>query len=269
MRRRPQRLQVSTFPFLAVLLCAMGSLILLLLVIDRRAKVVARQKALQAAQAAAAGRIEEDQKRKDEWERQRQALHALLAGQFGELQEQVNSVHVQIRDAHSQVQGEKAQLDACERNLVQAQELLARERAALAARQASAGEAAAKDAQARAELQRLAGELVQLEQTLRALQALRESQKQTYSLVPYKGRKGDRRTPLYIECTATGLTFHFERGKMPGPILKGMDLRHTVEACLRQMPQEDQETAPYLLFLVRPDGIRTYNAAQSALQTMK
>ena len=31
MRQRRQRLQVSTFPFLAVLLCAMGSLILLML----------------------------------------------------------------------------------------------------------------------------------------------------------------------------------------------------------------------------------------------
>ena len=37
MRRRRHKLEVSTFPFLAVLLCAMGSLILLLLVIDRRA----------------------------------------------------------------------------------------------------------------------------------------------------------------------------------------------------------------------------------------
>ena len=34
MKRRRHALQVSTFPFLAVLLCAMGSLILLLLVID-------------------------------------------------------------------------------------------------------------------------------------------------------------------------------------------------------------------------------------------
>ena len=32
MRRRPRKLQVDTFPFLAVLLCAMGSLILVLLV---------------------------------------------------------------------------------------------------------------------------------------------------------------------------------------------------------------------------------------------
>ena len=48
MRRRRQALQVSTFPFLAVLLCAMGSLILLLLVMDRRAKAVALAKAQQA-----------------------------------------------------------------------------------------------------------------------------------------------------------------------------------------------------------------------------
>src|SRR5271154_2559893 len=45
MRRRRTVLQVSTFPFLAVLLCAMGALILVLLVMDRRAKVVSQNKA--------------------------------------------------------------------------------------------------------------------------------------------------------------------------------------------------------------------------------
>ena len=48
MRRRRKPLEVSTFPFLAVLLCAMGSLILMLLVMDRRAKAVARAKAQRA-----------------------------------------------------------------------------------------------------------------------------------------------------------------------------------------------------------------------------
>src|SRR5207244_11480681 len=45
MRRRKKALEVSTFPFLAVLLCTMGSLILVLLVMDRKAKLAARQKA--------------------------------------------------------------------------------------------------------------------------------------------------------------------------------------------------------------------------------
>ncbi len=38
MKGRRHSLQVSTFPFLAVLLCAMGSLILLLLVLDQKAR---------------------------------------------------------------------------------------------------------------------------------------------------------------------------------------------------------------------------------------
>src|SRR5262249_12201478 len=59
MRRPRRRLSVSTFPFLAVLLCAMGSLILLLLVIDRPAKAGARAMGWQAAQklAEAQGRF--------------------------------------------------------------------------------------------------------------------------------------------------------------------------------------------------------------------
>ena len=52
MRRPRRRLEVSTFPFLAVLLCAMGSLILLLLVLDRRAKAAARARAAESARAA-------------------------------------------------------------------------------------------------------------------------------------------------------------------------------------------------------------------------
>ncbi len=41
MRSRRHKLQVSTFPFLAVLLCAMGALLLVLLVMDRRAHAAA------------------------------------------------------------------------------------------------------------------------------------------------------------------------------------------------------------------------------------
>ena len=45
MRTRRHKLQVSTFPFLAVLLCAMGALLLVLLVMDRRAHDAARFRA--------------------------------------------------------------------------------------------------------------------------------------------------------------------------------------------------------------------------------
>src|SRR5207249_10918445 len=78
MRQRRQRLQVSTFPFLAVLLCAMGSLILLLLVIDRRAKVVARAKAMRTMEQAEADEEQAAAAQRAEWQRRRQALHDQL-----------------------------------------------------------------------------------------------------------------------------------------------------------------------------------------------
>src|SRR5262245_27674584 len=99
MRRRPKRLEVSTFPFLAVLLCAMGSLILLLLVLDRRAKVVALAKAREAAALAVTRAEEEDAevraRRAAEWERRRQALHQSLVEQEKELLGQMEAVEAE------------------------------------------------------------------------------------------------------------------------------------------------------------------------------
>src|SRR5579862_5067503 len=56
MRRSRHKLEVSTFPFLAVLLCAMGSLIFLLMVMDKRAKIVAQHKIEEKRQEEAEAR---------------------------------------------------------------------------------------------------------------------------------------------------------------------------------------------------------------------
>src|SRR5207248_6505445 len=91
MRRRRKVLEVSTFPFLAVLLCAMGSLILLLLVIDRRAKVVALAKAQQAVLQVVERDAHADAERAAEWERRRQALHDELAREDRDLIARTNA----------------------------------------------------------------------------------------------------------------------------------------------------------------------------------
>src|SRR5260370_3728050 len=107
MKRRRHSLQVSTFPFLAVLLCAMGSLILLLLVIDRRAKVVARSKALEAVNQASA----EDEKAaaasRDERERRRQTLHEQLNQENCQVVANINSFLEQFASAARDVQVEQ------------------------------------------------------------------------------------------------------------------------------------------------------------------
>src|SRR5262249_9973575 len=132
MRRRPQRLQVSTFPFLAVLLCAMGSLILLLLVIDRRGKIVARHKAMQAAQEAMADKVRRAKHDDEEWQRQRQAVHERLRRDHDALKLEVESAQAEALGAQRKGHEGLAMLQMYERKLETARALLEQERVALA-----------------------------------------------------------------------------------------------------------------------------------------
>ncbi len=261
MRRRAPRLQISTFPFLAVLLCAMGSLILLLLVIDRRAKAVARQKAREAALAARADKTKLHDERKDEWERRRQELHDLLAGQQGELVAQVRSVEANQASAERQAQAEQAKLQVLQTWITQEKTKLESERAALEVRRAgferAAGAAVLKDKKTRAEFDRLSRELAELEQTLQTLKTLRERQGHTYSLVPYAGQRGVARQPVYVECTAAGLTIQ-PRGRLVAIA--------ELPSALAEFAEKDN---PYMLLLVRPGGIEHYYVAQRTLTRLK
>src|SRR5947209_15614631 len=117
MRRRRHALQVSTFPFLAVLLCAMGSLILLLLVIDRRAKVVMRAKALAAIRQMESEDANESAARAAEWEERRRALRERLQQEKQELQKQSAAVEGQLTSAVHEWQTEQSQVPALERQL--------------------------------------------------------------------------------------------------------------------------------------------------------
>ena len=61
---------------------------------------------------------------------------------------------------------------------------------------------------------RLSAELVSRERALRDLKMAREREAQSYSVVPYRGKHGESRQPLYIECTRTGLVFHPDRKEL-------------------------------------------------------
>src|SRR4051794_9232157 len=136
--RSRRSLKPDTFPFLAVLLCAMGSLILLLLIIDRQARVVARAKAMQAA-----ARVSEAQKqlladRQAEWERRRRELHALLAREQEDLQGKVEAAGGRAAASGKELEAEQARgeelrrrLDAERRRLLAAQGELTARRAAV------------------------------------------------------------------------------------------------------------------------------------------
>src|SRR2546428_13755361 len=109
MTLRRNTMQVASFPYLAVLLCSMGSLILLLLVIDRRAKVVMRAKALAAIRQMETEDAKESAARAAEWDQRRRALREQLQGQKHELDTQSASLDKQLTDAAREIRTAQAQ----------------------------------------------------------------------------------------------------------------------------------------------------------------
>jgi hypothetical protein len=284
MRRRRKPLEVSTFPFLAVLLCAMGSLILVLLVMDRKAKAGARAKALakaagqyacaaeEAERAAAARRAELERRMRDaraEWEKKREALHTKLLSEQQALQLQMQQLREKMTLAAARLRAEQEQAGELKQQVAGGRERLQGETAALAAARQADADAGKRTEQEKAALARMTNDLVVLERALKDLKEAREREKQTYSVVPYRGKRGESRRPLYIECAGDRVIFHPDKKSLLVQVEKGEVLAEVGRRVARQQQpgpgKPPAEQVPYLLMLVRPDGIEAYYAFQSAL----
>jgi hypothetical protein len=271
MRRRRHKLEVSTFPFLAVLLCAMGSLILLLLVLDRRAKAAARERAYKAAEQVAAKELQSAEEQKQEWGKRREALHAELVAQERELTAQITAAEKQFAAAQSDQTTEQERRRRERERLRHEEELISRLEEAVRIRRAESAGGDKKAAASGQEMQQLSRELRGLERTLEELKALRKRQQQTYSVVPYRGNHGDDRAPLYLECAASGLIFHPDRKTISVPRIAGEEIKAEVRARIVQQrvalkaAGRAPDDKPYLLMLIRPDGISAYYQTLHAL----
>jgi len=273
--RRPRRLGVDTFPFLAVLLAAMGSLILVLLVFDYRAKKAARQRvetaaAKQAAEVekdAAAKRAEllaQEEARRLEWEKQRDAARR-------DADAKKAALAVELGKARGE-QDEAEQRDAAERQaLAKATEQATQERGRIdALRQgveqgaSQVSQAEASSSQARRTLAELGKEIADLERAAADAKAARPADGRTYTVVPYKGKQGSGRRAIYVECAAAGPVFQPDRAAVAPSGIRA-EVRRRVERQEPTLSDAERKLPPYLLLLVRPDGIEAYYAVQQAL----
>jgi len=274
MKRRRQTLQVSTFPFLAVLLCTMGSLILILMVMDRRARLVALARIQNVVAQRTAEQEAAEHARKAEWERARQALRDSLESQLRELRgvkgsaeekakhtvREIAAVESARKDLQSRVQAQRSELSQKVRELEQ-QGVEASSRSKLTEN-------------ARTELLRLTADLDAMEKTLADLKALRQKKEQAFSLVPYRGKHGDNRRPIYVECNSRGVVFQPGRVALDGYEVSPLAIRKEIDRRLAQFradaaPQESKEQPAYVLMLLRPSGIRNYYQFVSALAGLK
>lgn len=274
MKRRRNQLQPSTFPFMAVLLCAMGSLILLLLILDRRAKLAAQQRAMFAVQqqqgqdAAEHARLLAAQKA--DWERGRRALHAWLQGEQQQVLDKLSQVQTQSASVQQTIQQHEVRSLQLEKHLQQEQQRLADLKSRVVQRQQLLQQTQTQSEQTRQEMAALSTELQQLEDTIYQLKKLRANSQKTYSLVPYAGPYGDTRQPIYIECCQDRIIFHPDQLTITDQdfsiLLVNREIQRRMLALQRAGTGKDDR--PYLFLLVRPNGLDSYFAMLALLRSV-
>jgi|GEM_PF-1693156 len=248
---------LSLFPFLAVLLCTMGILVVFLFVSVRiagnraqlvRSDVVTENgKLIQQVQAdtqLAGIRIEG-------WEEMRKQRNA-------ELQDQ-RVRHSQLLNQIDEIREENERLVASYQDLANRKTLTdANTAAEMKSIRDQSGDIAGKIERVRSELDESGS----------------EDRPTMYSLVPWSGSGGTLRRPIYVECTRDAVILQpsgirlgpddFAEPDMPGNPLDAAlgDIR---EYWLRNRVAGDNGK-PYPLLVVRPDGSASYAIARRAMK---
>ena len=254
-RRVRQHAGVSLFPFLAVLICIMGALVVLLVLMV--ARVGTEAKAIAEAPPAADSpevqmlreQLEDAQWRRELLEQQRTEKTQELAEHREELE------HLE---------------DHIRRLKEQAQQLLAR------AQQIDRGDKL-KDpdlAAAKAEIGRLKQEISRKQAELDAKRQEHQASQRSYALIPYDGPQGTRRRPIYIECTERGIVLQpegivFKAADFNGPMGPGNPLDAALRTIREYLATAEQGKGgdAYPLLVVRPGGVLSYGAARAALKS--
>lgn len=254
---RPQEAaaRVSLFPFLAVLICTMGALILLLVVIARQAR-------LQAAQAAAAeaARGDEDLKRERE----------MAQWRIEQLKTSLKKTQAQLADA-------RLSLGHIEDHARRLRDQLARLQAAYDDLNRLGSSGAGQRSKLEAELKQMEAEVAEAQRRLAAARRAAAERPRSYAVVPYRGPHQTDRRPIYVECRAEAVILQpegivFRVDDFAGPLGPGNPLAAALRAAREYLLAQErfdpeQSGEPYPLLLVRPDGIAAYYAARAAMKS--
>lgn len=235
----------SLFPFLAVLLCTMGALILILMLIVRQAQesvdLARSEKEMEAVDLETKIQVARDGFEKDreevhlEIERKRNSLQSL--------EEQADKLAQELKDL-----GRTVELIELKRKAV--------------------------DEGPEATETKIGEVQKQLEEAADRLKKKLDNpagNKPVFAIIPYEGTNGTHRRPIYLECRDNGITVQPE-----GILIPLNDLKppygpgNPLDATLRTIrnhhsPNAALDSSAYPLLIVRESGIRTYALARMAM----
>jgi len=294
-RRRPLT-SISLFPFLAVLVCAMGSLILLLLVLTRKIRHEQYGGDAPAAVAVAPAAVFPDRSRdiaaleseretvRSDVLRLQQQMHELeqsvaqqqttvaeLRQQFTELESTLQTTEAipdksSIAERQNQIAGLRSQQVVLRKRLDEQEKLLLAKQLRLKA-------VTETTATAREKLHAVNSAIVSLRQQVQDAQQSAATAG-TETIVEFTNTVGTTRTPIIVEVTKEGYRIQptgivIESRDMEGFPVSDTPLMAAILAVHRERAKGSVTSQPYVLLLVRPNGSKAFYPAQGILANEK
>ena len=262
-QRRNQQYAVSLFPFLAVLVCTLGVLIVMLVMAVRAADVESQQRHEEVAQ-------QQQQKLKEAEERRGLAEFE---------SESILSVRRDLTDRLQVAKTDRSYLEQQIKDTNRQAEDLLKALANLGAVMEANATKASRD-QSRAEaaenVERLKSQVAAAEESLRQLREDQSFETQAeYAIVPFTGSGGTHRQPIFVECVRDGLVLQpyniqLKRTDFTQPLTIGNMLDSallTVREYWEKHGLAGENSKPYPLLVVRPDGAESYGLARRAMKS--
>lgn len=251
-RKRHPGVGVALFPFLAVLVCTMGSLVVLLMMVVHQAQLHAQEQHQQKQQAQQAER--EKQAEKAEYFQWRSEV----------LAPKRDEVIRKLADRRKQLSHLEDHIRRLQQRL---RELRLQAKRGLASNpQETLDEQAAEQAIARRN-----AEIARLKQEIEELRKKAAEKEASFAIVPYPGPHGTQRRPVFLECVADKIVIQPE-----GIALTAIDFRaglgpgNPLDAILRTVREyyaNVEKVEPYPLLIIRPSGPTTHALARAAMRS--
>ncbi len=247
-KRRSDNTAPALFPFLAVLLCTIGALILILVITVTNSHASARRDAELA--------MTEVNDTSD-----------IMEVVSDELAAQRENLKTKVERRRRDLANIEDHIIRLKKNLEQLADKIVRIQSETSKSELSIVEKAEKVAELRKEIDAKKLDLInEIDK--------QKKRKPAFSVIPYVGTNGTSRRPVYLECTKDGVIVQPE-----GLLISLNDLKpplgpgNPLDAALRvlRLAYQQRDTTfgitqpPYPLLLVRPDGIQTYALAREAM----
>ncbi len=245
---------MTLFPFLAVLVCTMGILIVLLVIVTK----LADDRAQQSEQLAAEKAQKQIEEIESAWEIEKMRVDGIRNMRAG-LQEKLE----QQRGIRSHVENDIRKLREQADQLKADYQLLTKRHDSV------------KLASHNRELNELKQQLEQTREKATLLKQQTQNRPRIYSLVPHSGQGEANRRPIYVECTRQGITLQpygikLTRKDFTRPVIAGNPFDSALLAIREYWIENglvDNDTRPYPLLVIRPGGESNYGLARHALKT--